>query len=59
MLVLAGVMLVEGLGPLLLPKQWQRVMSEMAHQSPESLRRLGGCLVSAAVVLIWIFSGAA
>ncbi|WP_298442083.1 DUF2065 family protein [uncultured Ferrimonas sp.] len=56
MMILAGVLLVEGLGPLLFPKQWQRLVTELAQQHPDSLRRVGGCLVTAALVLLWIFS---
>lgn len=56
MLILAGVLLVEGLGPLLFPRVWQQMVLSLAQQSPESLRRIGGCLVTVSVVLFWVFS---
>ncbi|WP_338030624.1 DUF2065 domain-containing protein [Ferrimonas lipolytica] len=55
-MIFAGVLLIEGLGPMLFPKQWQRMVIQLAKQHPQSLRRIGGCLVSSGLVLLWIFS---
>ncbi|WP_261390102.1 DUF2065 domain-containing protein [Ferrimonas balearica] len=49
-------MLLEGLGPLLFPRQWQAMMRELAGQDVALLRRIGGALVSAGAVLLYIFS---
>lgn len=56
MWLLGGVMLLEGLGPLLFPRQWQAMMRELAGQDVALLRRIGGALVSAGAVLLYIFS---
>jgi uncharacterized protein YjeT (DUF2065 family) len=55
LVIFAGVLLVEGLGPLLFPRQWQAMMAEMARQEPTILRRIGGALVTAGAVLLYIF----
>ncbi|MBY6187651.1 DUF2065 domain-containing protein [Marinobacter hydrocarbonoclasticus] len=56
MWLIGGVMLIEGLGPLLFPRQWQAMMKEMAAQDVMVLRRIGGALVTAGAVLLYIFS---
>lgn len=56
MLALGLVLVFEGLGPLLIPKAWKRVLSSISEQSPQALQRLGGCLVTGGVVLLIIFS---
>lgn len=51
---LALVLLIEGLLPLLIPKQWQQVLKTLSKQTPEQFRRIGGGLVvSALVILYW------
>ncbi|MFQ2203707.1 DUF2065 domain-containing protein [Aeromonas hydrophila] len=47
------LLLFEGLGPLLAPKAWQQMLRLMSDQPPESLRRIGGCLVVAGAVILW------
>ncbi|MBY5992301.1 DUF2065 domain-containing protein [Ferrimonas balearica] len=56
MMVLGGILLIEGLGPLLFPRQWQAMMRELATQDTMLLRRIGGALVTAGAVLLYIFS---
>ncbi|MBW3140525.1 DUF2065 domain-containing protein [Ferrimonas balearica] len=56
MWLIGGVMLIEGLGPLLFPRQWQAMMRELAGQDTAVLRRIGGALVTAGAVLLYIFS---
>lgn len=51
------LLLFEGLGPLLMPRLWQQVLSQLAQQPPESLRRLGGCLVVSGAVILWMTLG--
>ncbi|MGL5814156.1 MAG: DUF2065 domain-containing protein [Aeromonas sp.] len=47
------LLLFEGLGPLLMPKAWQRMLRLLSDQSPEQLRRIGGCLVVTGAVILW------
>ncbi len=57
--ILIGVgllLLFEGLGPLLAPRVWQRMLRLMSDQPPEQLRRIGGCLVVAGAVILWALS---
>ncbi|RLV58606.1 DUF2065 domain-containing protein [Parashewanella curva] len=55
MLALGVVLVFEGLGPLLTPNKWKQVLASISEQTPQSLQRLGGALVTAGCVLIFIF----
>ncbi|MGR5221791.1 DUF2065 domain-containing protein [Vibrio parahaemolyticus] len=48
------VLVVEGLGPLLAPKGWRNMVSQLAQQPDEQLRRIGGCLVVAGGVITFM-----
>lgn len=50
---LAIVMIIEGIGPMLFAKRWQRYMSELASQPVEQLRTIGGVLVTIGVVSLY------
>lgn len=50
------LLLFEGLGPLLMPKAWQQMLRLLSEQPPEQLRRIGGSLVVAGAVILWILS---
>lgn len=50
------LLLFEGLGPLLMPRAWQQMLQLLSDQSPEHLRRIGGSLVVAGAVIIWMLS---
>jgi uncharacterized protein YjeT (DUF2065 family) len=50
------LLLFEGLGPLLMPRAWQQMLRLLSDQSPEHLRRIGGSLVVAGAVIIWMLS---
>jgi uncharacterized protein YjeT (DUF2065 family) len=50
------LLLFEGLGPLLMPKAWQQMLRLLSDQPPEQLRRIGGSLVVAGVVILWMLS---
>lgn len=53
--MLAGLgllLLFEGLGPLLVPKAWQQMLRLLSEQPPEQLRRIGGSLVVAGLVIL-------
>ena len=49
------VLIIEGLGPLLFPNKWQKYLFELSTQKRNVLRRLGGSLVTAGIVLLIIF----
>ena len=48
------LLLFEGLGPLLIPKAWQQMLRLLSEQPPEQLRRIGGSLVVAGTVILWM-----
>lgn len=52
-LALGLVLLLEGLMPLLFPNQWQKVLQSLAQQPASQLRRIGGALVVAGLVILW------
>ncbi|MCL1143779.1 DUF2065 domain-containing protein [Shewanella gaetbuli] len=54
-MALALVLIVEGLGPLLAPQKWKKYLLELSSQNQNVLRRLGGSLVTAGIVLLIIF----
>ena len=56
MLVLAIVLIIEGIGPLLFPNRWRAYLQEISSQNQRVLQRLGGTLVTAGVVILIIFS---
>ncbi|WP_407331996.1 DUF2065 domain-containing protein [Enterovibrio sp. 27052020O] len=55
LLLAAGlVLVVEGLGPMLIPNRWRNMVKEMSQLPDSSLRRIGGCLVVAGVVIAYM-----
>ncbi|WP_303846104.1 DUF2065 domain-containing protein [Aeromonas sobria] len=54
--VLGLLLLFEGLGPLLIPKAWQQMLRLLSEQPPEQLRRIGGSLVVAGLVILWMLN---
>jgi hypothetical protein len=50
------VLIVEGLGPLLIPNKWREVMRDMSEQPTAVLRRIGGILVVAGAVSLYFLS---
>ena len=55
-LAIALVLLLEGLMPLLIPEQWQNLLRSLSQQPLQSVRAVGGGLVSAAFVILWWLS---
>ncbi|EBR4746980.1 DUF2065 family protein [Salmonella enterica] len=54
-LALALVLVLEGLGPMLYPGAWKKMVSALAQLLPENvLRRFGGGLVVAGVVVYYM-----
>nr|WP_199878891.1 DUF2065 domain-containing protein [Salinivibrio sp. AR640] len=54
---LALVLIIEGLGPMLFPKQWRQMVTELSQQPDNQLRRLGGCLVVIGAVFAYSILG--
>ncbi|MGF1753053.1 DUF2065 domain-containing protein [Vibrio makurazakiensis] len=50
-LAIGFVLIIEGLGPLIAPKGWREMMSQLSQQPDNQLRRIGGCLVVAGTVI--------
>ncbi|GGF79776.1 DUF2065 domain-containing protein [Alteromonas lipolytica] len=42
---LALVMIIEGIGPLLMPNKWRAYLQQVAQSEPNQLRQMGGTLV--------------
>ncbi|MCK6265231.1 DUF2065 domain-containing protein [Vibrio sp. ZSDE26] len=55
-MALGLVLIVEGLGPLLAPNGWRAMVAQLSEQSDNHLRRMGGCLVVAGVVIAYVFA---
>ena len=54
-LALALVLVLEGLGPLLYPRAWRKMVASLSQLPDNLLRRFGGGLVVAGIVLIHKF----
>ena len=50
---IAIVMIIEGLGPMLFPRKWQRFLKEVSAQPVEQLQTVGGILVTVGVVSLF------
>ncbi|MCJ2378159.1 DUF2065 domain-containing protein [Vibrio sp. ZSDZ34] len=53
-IALGLVLIVEGLGPLLVPSHWRAMIVEMTRKPDAQLRRVGGCLVVAGAVIVFM-----
>ncbi|HAF1445063.1 TPA: DUF2065 domain-containing protein [Salmonella enterica] len=53
-LALALVLVLEGLGPMLYPGAWKKMVSALAQLPENVLRRFGGELVVAGVVVYYM-----
>jgi len=58
-LALALVLVFEGLGPMLYPRLWRRMILTMTQLPETMLRRFGGGLVVAGVVIYYMLSRSA
>ncbi|GLT16345.1 hypothetical protein GCM10007938_01210 [Vibrio zhanjiangensis] len=54
-LAMGLVLIVEGLGPLIAPSGWRNMVRQLSEQQDNQLRRIGGCLVVAGVVIAYVF----
>ncbi len=50
------VLIVEGAGPFLFPKGWRDMVSQLAQQPDNQLRRIGGCIFVAGAVMVMMFA---
>ena len=53
-LALALVLVLEGLGPMLYPRAWRKMIASFAQLPDTILRRFGGGLVVAGVVVYYM-----
>ncbi|ANI30696.1 membrane protein [Yersinia entomophaga] len=53
-LALGLVLVLEGLGPMLYPKAWRKMIQAMTQLPDSTLRRFGGALVVAGVVIYYM-----
>lgn len=56
LLALALVLVVEGLGPMLYPKTWRKMIATMTQLPDNTLRRFGGGLVVAGIVIYYMLT---
>ncbi len=54
-LAIALMLMLEGAGPLLFPNRWRRWMRTLSAVRNENLRQIGLVLVSAGLLLLWLF----
>jgi len=54
LLALALVLVLEGLGPMLLPRAWRSMIQSMTRLPDHLLRRFGGGLVVAGIVIYYM-----
>ncbi|EPF2604624.1 TPA: DUF2065 family protein [Yersinia enterocolitica] len=54
LLALGLVLVLEGLGPMLYPKVWRKMILAMTQLPDATLRRFGGGLVVAGVVIYYM-----
>ncbi|GAA0373664.1 DUF2065 domain-containing protein [Bowmanella denitrificans] len=50
---LALVLILEGIGPMLFPNKWQSFMRQLASQSAQQLRTMGGTMVTIGLVALY------
>ena len=53
-LALALVLVLEGLGPMLYPQAWRKMVAALSNLPDSLLRRFGGGLVVAGVVIYYM-----
>lgn len=53
-LALAIVFIIEGIAPMLAPKQWQQMLAVIALQPSDKIRKYAGCLVISGITLLFM-----
>ncbi|WP_368411624.1 DUF2065 domain-containing protein [Agarivorans sp. 2_MG-2023] len=56
LLALALVCLMEGLGPLLFPKRWKRLLKLISAMSASNIRQIGLSLVGVSIILFYVIN---
>lgn len=54
-LAIGFVFVMEGIGPLLSPNSWRKMMMQLSAQHDNQLRRIGGCLVITGIVIAYFY----
>lgn len=47
-------LVLEGLGPALMPKKWQQLMAELSQQNPRVIRQIGLVMLVLGGLLAWL-----
>ncbi|HKM98125.1 MAG TPA: DUF2065 domain-containing protein [Buttiauxella sp.] len=55
-MALALVLVLEGLGPMLYPRMWRQMIAALTQLPDNTLRRFGGGLVVAGIVIYYMLS---
>ncbi len=55
-LALSLLLIVEGIGPLITPDGWRKMISQLSRQPNNDIRRIGGCLVVTGLVIAYMVS---
>ncbi|QUM75247.1 DUF2065 family protein [Moritella sp. 24] len=53
-LALAIVFIIEGIMPMLVPKQWQQMLTIISQQPADKVRKYAGCLVVTGTILLFM-----
>ena len=53
-LAIGLVLIAEGIGPLIAPNGWRNMVAQLSKQPDNDLRRIGGCLVVAGAVIVYM-----
>jgi uncharacterized protein YjeT (DUF2065 family) len=56
LLALALVCLIEGLGPLLFPKRWKRLLKTISEAPASNIRQIGLGLVGISIILLYVIN---
>ncbi|MDO6766053.1 MULTISPECIES: DUF2065 domain-containing protein [unclassified Agarivorans] len=56
LLALALVCLMEGLGPLLFPKRWKRLLKLISAMPASNIRQIGLSLVGVSIILFYVIN---
>lgn len=55
-LAIGLVLLLEGIGPFVFPDLWRKTVIQLSEQPNLLLRRIGGCLFVAGLVIVYFYS---
>ncbi len=56
LIAFALLLIAEGIGPFLIPKNWRRLIIQLSQLSDHQLRRVGGSMVVAGVVMVFMLT---